>query len=112
MSSVQIVPAIGPVLSRSGRLSTEEFVNLFVRLGHPHHFDPLSWHWGVWAAFLAPLPFTFVAARRNVENASTDELRRTRALFGLYFAMIVFALLTAGFWFLGETFVQLNLYRF
>ena len=26
--------------------------------------------------------------------------------------MIVFALLTAGFWFLGETLVQLNLYRF
>jgi hypothetical protein len=108
LCAVQIVPSIHPVLSRSGTLSTHEYVELFVHLRHPHHFDPLSWHWGIWLAFLIPLPLAFIAARCH----RTDAVRRAGALFCLYASMVVLALLTAGFWFLGETFVQLNLYRF
>ena len=109
LSGVQIVPAARVVLSRSGKLPLDEFIDLFVRLRHPHHFDPRAWHWGVWLTFLLPLPFAWVAARARPRD---DPGRRAAVVFGIYVAMITAALLTAGFWFVGETFVQLNLYRF
>jgi hypothetical protein len=110
LSAAQIVPAVHVVLSRSGKLPTDQFVDLFVRLRHPHHFDPTAWHWGVWLAFLAPIPFALLA-RRSLP-ADHAALRRASTLFLLFAAMVAFALVTAGFWFAGETFVQLNLYRF
>ena len=114
LSAVQIIPAARVVLSRSGKLPLHEFVDLFVRLRHPHHFDPRAWHWGVWLAFLLPLPLAFVAARRMraVGVARTPELRRTTYLFALICAMLALALTGAGFWYASETLVQLNLYRF
>lgn len=112
LSAVQIVPAIRIVLSRSGKLPTGEFVDLSVRLRHPHHFDPSAWHWGVWAAFLVPIPFAVVAARKACAPENSDARRRAGGLFVLFAAMTAFALLTAGFFFAGETFVQLNWYRF
>jgi hypothetical protein len=93
-------------------LPTGEFVDLFVRLRHPHHFDPTQWHWGVWLSFLAPIVVVLVAAYAPVPEQCADARRRARTLFLLFVLMIAFALFTAGFWFLGETFVQLNLYRF
>ena len=111
-SAAQIVPAMSVVLSRSGKLPTEEFVDLFVRLRHPHHFDPSAWHWGIWVTFLVPIPLAIIAAQKPAPPEYADARRRAAALFKLYAAMIVVALLSAGFWFAGETFVQLNLYRF
>lgn len=112
LSAVQIVPAARVVLSRSGKLPTSEFVDLFVRLRHPHHFDPSAWHWGVWAAFLLPIPIAVLAARKASVPENVDARRRATALFTLFAVMTVVALVTAGFFFAGETFVQLNLYRF
>jgi hypothetical protein len=112
LCAVQVVPAAGVVANRSGKLPTREFVDLFVRLRHPHHFDPMSWHWGVWASFLAPVVVAIFTARLPEEPENADARRRARALFLLFGLMIGFALATAGFWFAGETFVQLNLYRF
>jgi hypothetical protein len=112
LSAVQIVPAAGAVLARSGRLPLHEFVDLFVRVRHPHHFDPRSWHWGVWLCFIAPLPAAVLAYRRERPTPATPGRRRAAVVFLLFAGAIVFALLTAGFWFVGETFVQLNLYRF
>jgi hypothetical protein len=112
LSAVQVVPAVHVVLNRSGKLPIGEFVDLFVRLRHPHHFDPRSWHWGIWVSFLAPVAIALPAARVPDPPGEADARRRARAVFALYAAMILFALLTAGFWFIGETFVQLNLYRF
>jgi hypothetical protein len=112
LSAVQVVPAMRVVLSRSGKLPTAEFVDLFVRLRHPHHFDPMSWHWGIWLSFLAPAVVALAAARVPDPPGQADARRRARAIFTLFAAMIGFALLTAGVWFSGETFVQLNLYRF
>jgi hypothetical protein len=109
LSAVQIIPAVRIVLARSGKLPLQEFIDLFVRVRHPHHFDPRAWHWGVWLAFLAPLPFAVLAYRRA---RPWPERRRAAVLFGLFAAMLAFALVVAGFWFASETFVQLNLYRF
>lgn len=111
LCAVQVVPAVKVVLSRSGKLPTAEFVDLFVRLRHPHHFDPSAWHWGIWLTFLAPLPMVYIAWV-SAPPEQVETRRRARVLFALFMAMIGLALLTAGFWFWGETFVQLNLYRF
>jgi hypothetical protein len=110
LSAVQVVPAAGVVLSRSGGLPLNEFVDLFVRLRHPHHFDPRAWHWGVWLAFLLPLPF--VAAWVRCSPVAPETRRRAFVLFVLFAAMLVLALAGAGFWFISEALVQLNLYRF
>jgi len=114
--AVQVVPAVRVVLSRSGKLPTDEFVDLFVRLRHPHHFDPSTWHWGIWLAFLAPIAPAVIAARSPAARQSGPQIfearRRAAAMFNFFLAMTCFALLTAGFWFAGETLVQLNLYRF
>ena len=109
LSAVQIVPAARVVLSRSGKLPLGEFVDLFVRLRHPHHFDPRAWHWGIWLTFLLPLPFAAIAAWTRPRDEAG---RRASVVFGILLAMTAAALLTAGFWFVSETFVQLNLYRF
>lgn len=112
MCAAQIVPALRAVLSRSGGLPMQEFVDLFVRLRHPHHFDPSTWHWAIWLTFLAPLPWAVIAAQSPEGPEHADAWRRASVMFKLYAGMIVIALVTAGFWFLGETLVQLNLYRF
>jgi hypothetical protein len=109
LCALQIVPALRIVLTRTGKLPLAEFVDLFVRLRHPHHFDPRAWHWGVWLAFLAPLPLATVAYKHAPASA---ERRRARVVFALFAAMLAFALIGAGFWFVSETLVQLNLYRF
>jgi hypothetical protein len=110
--AAQIVPALHVVLSRSGKLPLNEFVDLFVRVRHPHHFDPRTWHWGIWASFAIALPFAAIAARRQRQERPSPELRRATVLFSLFLLMQVIALLGAGFWFASETLVQLNLYRF
>src|SRR5262249_26454254 len=33
-----------------------EFVELYVKLRHPHHYDPSSWPAWLWLAFLLPMP--------------------------------------------------------
>lgn len=109
LCAVQIIPAIRAVFTRSGKLPLAEFVDLFVRFRHPHHFDPTAWHWGVWLAFVIPVPLAAVA---HQAAPATAERRRAALLFALFAAMLVFALLSAGFWFFSETLIHLNLYRF
>jgi hypothetical protein len=112
MCAAQIVPALRAVLSRSGGLPTEQFIDLFVRFRHPHHFDPSTWHWAIWLTFLVPIPWAVIAAQKPAPPEHADARRRAGVMFKLYAAMVVLALVTAGFWFLAETFVQLNLFRF
>ena len=110
LCAVQIVPALRVVLSRTGKLPLDQFVDLFVRVRHPHHFDPRAWHWGVWLAFLVPVAAVY--ALRTRAEPTTPERRRAWTLFALFMAMTGLALAGAGFWFHSETLVQLNLYRF
>jgi len=109
LCSAQIIPSLRVVLARTGKLPLAEFVDLFVRLRHPHHFDPRAWHWGVWLSFLVPLP---VAAVAYHAAPASPERGRAGRLFALFGAMLLLALVGAGFWFVSETLVQLNLYRF
>jgi hypothetical protein len=64
----------------------------------------------VWLAFLLPLPLAVLAVRRV--PLTEDVRRRAMTVFALYCLMLVVALAGAGFWFVSESLVQLNLYRF
>jgi MFS family permease len=81
-----ILPAAAAKLQRSGTMPLAEFVDLYVRLRHPHHYDPSSWPFAVWLAFLFWVPFAAAALlphpglRPVVSAAEPERTSRTRAL--------------------------------
>jgi hypothetical protein len=103
-----IAPAVRTVLARSRAIPLNEFVDLFVHLRHPHHFDPMTWHWALWLIYLAPFPMAVAWARRTRSAGMSRAIEITLVIL----ATMLFALGTAGIWYVSETFVQLNLYRF
>jgi hypothetical protein len=103
-----IAPAVRTVLTRSRAIPLNEFVDLFVHLRHPHHFDPMTWHWALWLVYLAPFPMAIAWTRRT----RSVEMSRAVEITLLIVATTTFALWGAGFWYVSETLVQLNLYRF
>ena len=56
-SLANVALALPSKLRESGTMPLPRFVELYVRLRHPHHYDPTAWPWWVWAAFLLPVPF-------------------------------------------------------
>jgi hypothetical protein len=78
-----------------------DFVALYVRLRHPHHYDPSSWPVGLWIAFL----WTLVPALLIPRGAA-------RNMIIFIVVMLIVALIGAGIWFVSETLIQLSLYRF
>lgn len=108
-----IVPAVKTVLTKTASLPLSEFVDLYVRLRHPHHYDPSSWPFALWISFLIPIvlaiPAYGFASRWRIE---APELRSAADVFCLFLAMLAVALLGAGIWFVSEPLVQMSLYRF
>lgn len=105
-------------LQQTASLPLDEFVELYVRFRHAHHFDPTSWPVGLWLSFLWPMPFVpamwLLRFRRARRPASPRRLvrRRIGEVFIVIAAANALALLTAGVWYLHELLVQLHLYRF
>jgi hypothetical protein len=87
----------------------EDFIDIYVHLRHPHHYDPLAWPTVIWICFLWPLLPAWWAFRRAEPTPAVRKLGRIM-LFVL--GLQLFALLTAGIWYLSETFVQLSFWRF
>jgi hypothetical protein len=112
LSAPAIAPAVRTVLSRSASIPRAQFVDLFVHLRHPHHFDPLTWHWALWVIFLLPIPLAVAYARRALRGDQASQVRRAADVFLVLAGVTLVALLGAGVWFVSETLVQLNLYRF
>lgn len=103
-----VLPAAQVALRIHDRMPLGDFVDLFVRLRHPHHYDPSAWPWALWASFLWPIPLAFAAGFRSKDLA----IRRARR-FGYLFCLIVATgLILAGAWYVSETMVQLSLSRF
>ena len=84
-----------------------EFVDLYVRLRHPHHYDPSAWPAWLFVAFAWPLPFALALA--GSRDSSRGELWR---FFLLFVGILVVALLGAGLFYWNERLVQMSLYRF
>ena len=129
-SVLNVASALPSKLRAEGTMPLPRFVELYVRLRHPHHYDPTAWPWWVWAAFLLPIPFAARAfsdsrAATPPRSGSDDDdakpgpgrrcrpaVRRAAHVWLLLMALQAFALLTAGLFWLGPTFVQLSLWRF
>jgi hypothetical protein len=94
-------------LAHAGSMPLAEFIDLYVRLRHPHHYEPSSWPVGLWLSFLWPLPFALGLLRGGDERK-----RRAGQVFAFVLVLQVVALLGAGVWFVSESLVQMSLYRF
>ncbi len=101
----------------SDAMPMSEFVDVYVRFRHPHHFDPLHYPAALWIAFLWPLPIAFATWRMLWRESSGRPsqraiLQETAKIFILMLALQIIAFLFAGVWFVSETLVQLMLWRF
>jgi hypothetical protein len=112
LSQPAIAPAVKSVLSKTDALPLGEFVDLYVRLRHPHHYDPSTWPAALWLTFLLPVVVAVPAYRVATRQAPTPELRRAADAFALFLGMLVAALAGAGLWYVSEPLVQMSLYRF
>jgi hypothetical protein len=100
-SMLNIAFAAKLTFSRSGAMPLDQFVQIYVRLRHPHHYDPATWPLGLWLAFAWPTAVGLFLLRGQA-----------RRVFILLLIPVVIALIGAGLWFIDETLIQLTLYRF
>jgi hypothetical protein len=114
-----VVHAIPAVLhQRQAGLSLAEFVELYVRIRHPHHYDPSRWHRLEWLAFTWQIPFAIAAfwlwwRRRGRDGADVDYARReTMRVYAGFCVALLIAFVGAGIWYVSTTLIQLSLYRF
>ena len=104
-----LVPAAMVSLSGPHKIPLKDFVDLYVHLRHPHHYDPLSWPMALWLSFLWPFPLAILAIRRLPRSATIRESCRVSIILC---GMMFVALLFAGVWFVSEPLVQASLFRF
>jgi len=89
-------------------IALADFVDLYVRLRHPHHYDPTSWPVWLWMAFLWPLPLALHAFHQLRDAPAV----RARQIFLILLMVQLAAIALAGFFYISQTAVQLSLYRF
>jgi hypothetical protein len=112
---INIACAASLTLKSSGRMPLDEFVALYVRFRHPHHYDPRSWPAALWVSFLWPmLPAigAYVILRRTAPPTIRRNLLDAAGIFLLMSVLLIVALLGAGFWYVSEALVQMSFYRF
>jgi hypothetical protein len=109
--AANMLPAVGRLTSPPG-MPFAEFVEIYAKLRHPHHYDPLSWHPALWLCFLIPT----LAAGWIVLARRKDFLRPApKTLFRVAITLLVLltaAFLFAGVIFISERLIQLSLFRF
>ncbi len=108
LSLVSIAPVIREVPARSYQLPLADFIDLYVRLRHAHHYYPKAWGILFWLAFLWPIPLAFLKFRKD----AAEPANRLASIFYFFLSLQIVALALAGFWYLNETFIQLSIYRF
>src|SRR5207245_8409830 len=108
LSLVSVAPVLREVPARSYQLPLGDFIDLYVRLRHAHHYDPRAWSKLYWLGFLWPIPVAFVAFRRQNDKSS----QKLFSVFIFFLCLQLVALILAGFFYLSETFIQLSIYRF
>ena len=104
-----LIPAARASLGGPHKIPLKDFVDLYVHLRHPHHYDPLSWPIALWLSFLWPFPLAVLAVRRTPRSPAVREACRVVLI---VCAMMFVALLFAGVWFVSEPLVQASLFRF
>ncbi len=117
-----ILIALMAVWSQTKTLPMDEFVDLYVRLRHPHHYDPSTWPAVIWVTFVLPIPLAIAVWRRWVNrppapttdgDASTQYAwQQASRIFVLISCLLLVALVGAGMFYVSETLVKLSLFRF
>jgi hypothetical protein len=109
LSLPNLIPAARLALTSEPKLPLSEFVQLYVKLRHPHHYDPISWPLALWVSFLWPIPLAYLAWRRMGDRQTA----RRAALVVVYLcALMTAALSFAGVLFISEPLIQMSLFRF
>lgn len=93
-------------------LSLREFIDLYARLRHPHHYDPASWPIGLFVLALWPVVAGGLVILHRGYRMPDDARRVLLAMWWLLAAGIMLVMLLAGVVFLSERFVQLAFFRF
>ena len=106
-----LIPVVAAALATPSRppLSLAEYVDTFVRLRAPHHFDPGSWPLTLWAGFLWPIPLAVLAMRMGPTTAAR---RGACRVFLVFCAAMAVSLVGAGLWYVSEPLIQMCFYRF
>jgi hypothetical protein len=107
-----LIPAARLTLARLPKMPLGEFVDLYVHLRHPHHYDPLAWPLALWLSFLWPIPLAVIAYRRSRD--SSVAVQHARAAFAVLFflVLLLIAFVFAGVVFVSEPLIQMSLFRF
>ena len=104
-----IPSAIGALRKSEHKISLNEFVNLYVHLRHPHHYDPLTWPIVLWLSLFWTFPLAWLQLKKMPWNRPA---RESCSIVILICAMMTVAFFTAGVWFILEPMVQASLFRF
>lgn len=104
-----LIPAARASLGGPHKIPLKDFVDLYVHLRHPHHYDPLSWPIALWISFLWPFPLAILAIRRLPKSPQIREACRVSLILC---GMMLVAFFFAGVWFISEPLVQASLFRF
>jgi hypothetical protein len=103
-------------LHRGGKMPFAQFLEIYVKFRHPHHYYPRSWPLALWICFLWPIPFAFFAWRILQQKMDLPVSKRARReavrIFALMAGLQIVALIGAGYFYFSETLVQMSLYRF
>ena len=103
-------------LRRGGKMPLAQFVNIYVKFRHPHHYDPRAWPLALWICFLWSIPLAALAWR--ILQSRTDlrfALRARRETVRIYLLMAglqIVALIGAGIFYFNEALIQMSFYRF
>ncbi len=64
-------------LHRGGKMPLAQFLDIYVKFRHPHHYYPRSWPLALWVCFLWPIPFAFFAWRILQQKMDLPHSKRT-----------------------------------
>ena len=118
-----LVPAAVAKLGHPETMPLADWVDLFVRLRHPHHYDPSSWPAALWLAFAiwivpAAVSLAWLNRKSHVAVRNSEPPPRpppgvpVTAVIGFFLSLQIVALVFAGLIYVSETLVQMSLYRF
>jgi len=110
-SLVNLIPALNAKLHAGAPVPLDQFVQLYVKLRHPHHYAPLTWPAALWICFVWPiLPAAWIA-RRQIRLHQRPWIETTK-IATFFLALLPIGLIGAGIWFVSETLVQIVVWRF
>lgn len=110
---VNIAFALRVTSRRNSGLPLTEFVDLYVRLRHPHHYDPSTWPAWLWLSFVVPIiPAVFVWVRRARKKQADYAWEEAGRIFFTLAGIVIVALIAAGLTYTSEQIVQASLFRF